>query len=260
MKTERIGYLVLLLMLVFVLSSAALSAQNVSAPLAQSTEEATAEATAEGTPEVIFRDGRINNAIILGEFGIFCEDVNGAPAASFDNGGRIAVYGSNGEQYVFAEEDALRQYSAMGMMDATMGTEEPALMATNTPEMMGTMQPAILLGQATAVNGTVRLFLVGDNEFRLTGYLPDGKGFIYGWTGCTGNARIDMFDGEMDFITTTPLPTLSGTFTPLVTQAATMDATMDTTMESTMASTSVATLVPTIEITLDTTEEATTSP
>lgn len=245
MKTERIGYLLVLLVAIFVLSSAALSAQNPSDGLAQATVEATAEATMDGTPEVIFRDGRINNAIILGEFGIFCEDVNGAPAGSFDNGGRIAVYGSNGEQYIFAEEEALRQYSDMGMMDMTA---EPSMMATNTPDMMSTMQPAILLGQASAVNGTVRLFLVGDNEFRLTGFLPDGKGFIYGWTGCTGNIRIDTFDGEMDFITTTPMPTLSGTFTPLVTRAA-------TTQEPSMA-----TQMPTLSSTLDTTAEATTSP
>jgi hypothetical protein len=244
MKTERIGYLLVLLVAVFVVSSAALSAQNPSDGLAQTTVEATAEATMDGTPEVIFNDGRINNAIILGEFGIFCEDVNGDPAGSFDNGGRIAVYGSNGEQYIFAEEEALRQYSDMDMMMDT--TAEPSMMATNTPDMMSTMQPAILLGQATATNGTVRLFLVGDNEFRLTGFLPDGKGFIYGWTGCTGNIRIDTFDGDFDFITTTPMPTLSGTFTPLVTQAATMD--------------SMATQMPTMSSTLETTVEVTTSP
>lgn len=249
MKTERIGYLLVLLVAVFVLSSAALSAQNPSDGLAQSTVEATAEATMDGTPEVIFNDGRINNAIILGEFGIFCEDVNGDPAGSFDNGGRIAVYGSNGEQYIFAEEEALRQYSDMGMMDMTA---EPSMMATTTPDMMSTMQPAILLGQATATNGVVRLFLVGDNEFRLTGYLPDGKGFIYGWTGCTGNIRIDTFDGDFDFITTTPMPTLSGTFTPLVTRAA-------STQEANPTS-SVATQQPTLSSTLNVTPEVTTSP
>ena len=116
MKTERIGYLLVLLRAIFVRSSAALSAQHPRDGAAESTVEAKAEATMDGTPEVIFNDARINNAILLGEFGIFCEDVNGDPAGSFDNGGRIAVYGSNGEQYIFAEEDALRQYSDMDMM------------------------------------------------------------------------------------------------------------------------------------------------
>jgi len=237
MKSGRILFLVAALISVLVISSAVLGAQGGQLDAAfQTTDEMTPEMTAEGTSEVFFNDNRINNQVILGEFGIYCEDAQGIAGSSYEGGG-ISVWGADGDQYISVEEEALRQLSDMDMAEAT---QDASAMMTNTPEMMTTpSQRPILLGQANGQNGPVMLFLTGDNQFQLVGVLPDGKGFSYSWTGCTGTLAVDTFEGPMVFVTTTPIATLS----PVTAQPTTM-----------------ATTAPTVQPTLDTTPEVTTSP
>lgn len=233
MKSERIGYLLLLLAAVLVVSSAALSAQEGS----EDPVQATAEATAEGTMPVLFDDLRINNRIILGEFGIFCEDAQGEAANTYAGGG-ISVYGANGEHYISVPEEALRQLSDVEM--TSDATDEPTMLPTNTlsANMTPTQRPAILLGQAYATNGLAQLFLVGDNQFQLIGFLPDGKGFSYEWTGCAGTAGITTFEGTRVFMTTTPVATLPArTAQPTMGGMVTAQPTLEVTLGVTVAAT-----------------------
>lgn len=175
------------------------------------------------TDAPFFNDNRINNRIILGEFGLYCTDAQGQTANTYQNGGGIAVWGATGQQYLFVPEAQITFLSdpanlGMSMQGATtqtfgsaesMMTQQGQTSGGTQGTMMGSanqnrinnnqgLMPGefpILLGRANAANGPVQIYLTGPNTFQLNAFLPDGKGFAYNWAGCSGTTGVQTFTG-----------------------------------------------------------------
>jgi hypothetical protein len=230
-----------LLLALLALSSVPLFAQDIGGEVGTGTTD---------TDAPFFSDNRINNRIILGEFGLYCTDANGQISNTFQNGGGLAVWGANGQQYIFVPEgqisffgddananQTMPQFNGMNntfassarsvagaqgtsaeseSSDQTMGSANAAQStlgsfgnlsnqsaqsssSTNSMTRSQSNQRAVagqfpvLLGQATAMNGLVQLYLTAPGAFQLNGFLPDGKGFTYNWSGCSGGTGINTF-------------------------------------------------------------------